>query len=403
MNAYENAETAITAANKTINTTNLNKVNAAYSSLQTAYKNLKLITSLSSSSRDSEEEKVELKVALRKIVNGTTVIDGKKVPTCVTNKANYTTASYNTFNTALTTAKTQLTKTNATKTNLENAKKNLENAIKGLVLKTEDSARVTALEGLNKALAAAEAIGKTNTKYTEDTFNNFIDCWEDAKTFKTSTDPEAIKDATEKLDRSIRMLQEKVDTIIALLNEKIDEAAVYEGKEAEYFTEEFNVFTAKLNLAKAEKVSQTATYESLNAKLNDLTTAIENLKKAKIDDVLSTLKTEAKTNYTLPEILNIVSGDESTREKKLEKIEALEIAMENESKEIDVLRKRLDAKITEGSVITTEEEWNISGYTGSLDEMKIKLDKAKEIYDNTKSNSTELRQALNDLSNALAM
>lgn len=133
MNAYEDAETAIADAEKKASTTNLNKVNLAYEDLQEAYKGLKLITSLSSSSRDTEKEKVELKVALRRIVNGTTSVDGKKVTTCVTNKANYTTASYNTFNTALTAAKTQLAKTNATKSNLEKVKGNLEAAIKGLV------------------------------------------------------------------------------------------------------------------------------------------------------------------------------------------------------------------------------------------------------------------------------
>lgn len=400
---YNAAQTALDAAKKTINTTNLTKVQNAYKELQSAYSSIKLITSLASSDRADETEKVTFKNNLRKIVNGTTAVDSKKVPTCVTNKANYTDASYKTFNTALSTANSILSSTNATLTQIKDAKTNLESSIKGLILKTDDAARLTALEGLNKVLANAQSIGTTNNKYTEDTFANFIDCWEEAKKYKTSLDAEAIKSATAKLERAIRMLDEKVDSIIALLNEKIDEAAKYEGKEEEYFTEEFNVFTAKLNLAKAEKVSTTATYDSLNTKLKELETAMENLKKAKIDDVLSALKTEAKSNYTLPEILDIVSGDESTREKKLEKIEVLETAMENESKEIEVLRKRLDAKITEGSAITTEEEWSISGYTGSFENMKTKLDNAKKVYDNNKSNSTELRQALNDLSSALAM
>lgn len=403
MNKYNAAQTAIDNANKTISSSNLTKVKTAYTELQSARSGLKKITSLSSSSQAGETEKVTLKYELRRIVNGTTAIDGKKVPTCVTNKANYTTTSYNTFNSALSTANSILSSTNATATKIKDAKTKLESAITKLVLKTDDEARLAALEELNKVLDVAKTIGKTNTKYTKDTFDNFIDCWTEAETYKTSLDAEEIKTATEKLDRAIRMLDEKVDTIIALLNEKIDEAAKYEGKSGEYFTDEYNAFIASLNLAKAEKVSDKATYESLNTKLKDLETAIENLKKAKIDDVLSALKTEAKSNYTLPEILNIVSADESTREKKLDKIETLKTAMEEETKEINILRKSLNAKITEGSAITTQEEWSISGYKGLFDDMKLKLDDAEKVYEDSKSNSSQLRQALNDLSSALAM
>ena len=159
---------------------------------------MKLLTSLSAADKAEETEMINAKIALRKIVNGTTLVNNVKVTDCVSNKSIYTASSYKTFETALNNANAVLKNESVTLNKIENAKDNLVDAVKAL-LKIEDSDKITAAKSLlEDALAKAAKVGN-KSDYTEASYNNFLSRWNEAKAIKSSTTvSEAdIKEATQ--------------------------------------------------------------------------------------------------------------------------------------------------------------------------------------------------------------
>ena len=234
-NAYDDAGIAITDAQNKATVANLNKVKTLYTDLQSAYTGLKLISSLSTTAdRNDETSLVTAKIALRKLVNGTTTYEGKKVTTCISNKDTYSTATYATFNTALTNAKSLLRSTSATENKIENAETALKNAMKGLITKTEDTGRIEALKVLEDKIKEADELDKNKDAYNAAAYNIFSDYLKAAKVIKSSTTAtEAeIKAVTDDLNDAIIMLsgslkESSLNNLLQRAEEELEKTDVY--------------------------------------------------------------------------------------------------------------------------------------------------------------------------------
>ncbi len=366
---------------------NLSKVKTAYNNLKSAYDKLSKATS------STEKETVATKYELRTLVNSSTIT------TIVKNKSTYTTASYSTFNTALSSAKTILAKTNATKANIQSAIDKLESAIEGLVKVVEDKERTEAISNLNKALESAKKVGSAS-EYTKDSYDNFTVYLNEAKAIKTSTAELAdIIKATENLERAIRLLEKGVSQAINVLNDLLLQSKDYIDSEDDYMPETFVVLKNAVTNAEKVKDNSASTSSAIEKAAEDLEKAIDGLEK--VDTVLTSVVNKAK-KYRIESVTDLINEPQSTRKEKLEKISALEEAMEREDSEVKIVTKSLNAKIAEAKSIASKEEWEASGlYTGTYEDMQSALKKAEEELKKDMVTSEELRTAYTNLSDAL--
>ena len=405
MNAYETAETAIESANSSATSSNLTKVNNAYSSLQSAYSSLKKITSLSSSDRANEKEIVEAKSALRKIVNGTTSIDGKKVTTCVEEKASYTSASYSAFETTLNSAKTLLKSTKATLAKIETATSNLTTAIKGLVKTADDNDRKEQLSLLEDVLKVAEEKAKNKADYTETSYSNFLARWNEAKIVKSSTTATAdeIKTVRVDLENAIKLLSENLDEISAKLNKLLLEAQVELDKKETYMPETYNDLEDAYNAAEEKKSTSNVSYEDLEKVTEDLEEALNNL--VVVSTKLAEVKKKA-ASYRAENIKELLADmddeDFVDFDDKVAKIKKLEKAMAEEDDLIDFYKNKLTKEVAEASAIE-EADWSENIYVGSYANMKIALAEANKILAKSDATSDELKNAYVNLDKTLEL
>ena len=398
---YDEANAAIEAAKTKITVANLNKLNSVYTDIQSAYSGLKLLTSLSAADKAEETEMINAKIALRKIVNGTTLVNNVKVTDCVSNKSIYTASSYKTFETALNNANAVLKNESVTLNKIENAKDNLVDAVKAL-LKIEDSDKITAAKSLlDDALAKAAKVGN-KSDYTEASYNNFLSRWNEAKAIKSSTTvSEAdIKEATQNLNDAMDLLTKNIDKIWDELNELLLDAQKELEKEDVYTTESFNALDSAYENGMAKKSDSNASYSAIEDAVKKLNSAIEGL--VKVDEKLAELKTKAAT-YGLQAIKDIVTDmPEDTLTNKELKIKKLEKAMKDEDELISFYSERLARKISEASEIQ-EANWSTDIYNGTFADMKIALDAATQIKNKKNATSDELKVACTNLEAALEL
>ena len=398
---YDEANAAIEAAKTKITVANLNKLNSVYTDIQSAYSGLKLLTSLSAADKAEETEMINAKIALRKIVNGTTLVNDVKVTDCVSNKSLYTASSYKTFETALNNANAVLKNESVTLNKIENAKDNLVDAVKAL-LKIEDSDKITAAKSLlDDALAKAAKVGN-KSDYTEASYNNFLSRWNEAKAIKSSTTvSEAdIKEATQNLNDAMDLLTKNIDKIWDELNELLLDAQKELEKEDVYTTESFNALDSAYENGMAKKSDSNASYSAIEDAVKKLNSAIEGL--VKVDEKLAELKTKAAT-YGLQAIKDIVTDmPEDTLTNKELKIKKLEKAMKDEDELISFYSERLARKISEASEIQ-EANWSTDIYNGTFADMKIALDAATQIKNKKNATSDELKVACTNLEAALEL
>lgn len=398
---YDEANAAIEAAKTKITVANLNKLNSVYTDIQSAYSGLKLLTSLSAADKAEETEMINAKIALRKIVNGTTLVNDVKVTDCVSNKSLYTASSYKTFETALNNANAVLKNESVTLNKIENAKDNLVDSVKAL-LKIEDSDKITAAKSLlDDALAKAAKVGN-KSDYTEASYNNFLSRWNEAKAIKSSTTvSEAdIKEATQNLNDAMDLLTKNIDKIWDELNELLLDAQKELEKEDVYTTESFNALDSAYENGMAKKSDSNASYSAIEDAVKKLNSAIEGL--VKVDEKLAELKTKAAT-YGLQAIKDIVTDmPEDTLTNKELKIKKLEKAMKDEDELISFYFERLARKISEASEIQ-EANWSTDIYNGTFADMKIALEAATQIKNKKNATSDELKVACTNLEAALEL
>lgn len=402
-NAYDDAGTAITDAQNKATVANLNKVKTLYTDLQSAYTGLKLISSLSTTAdRNDETSLVNAKIALRKLVNGTTTYEGKKVTTCVANKDTYSTSTYATFNTALTNAKSLLRSTTATQNKIENAETALKNAMKGLITKTEDSGRVEALKALEAKIAEAESMKTNSAAYVEAAYNIFLEYLANAKAVKTSTTSteDEIKAATDDLNDAIVMLsgslkESSLNNLLQRANEKLEQKEIY-------ITSTVKALEDAVKLG--EEAKEGNDYTKLAQAAKAIEDAIDGL--IKIDDRLKELLAESAT-YRATSIKEIVGnmtkdnlGNYTYAEKEM-KITELAAEIVREQAMINSWRSALTAQIDFANTIKTENDWNTVVYAGEYSAFVTARTNAITVKDTANATSVELKAAHDNLVNAM--
>lgn len=380
MSALTNAQTVKSTSSKWNDVT---KVKSAYNTLKSAYDKLTKATTT------SEKDIVKAKAALRTLVNSSSVTN------VVKNKSTYTSASYATFNTALSTANTQLSKTNATEKNLNNAKTNLENAIEKLVKNTDATEKEKAIKDLDSALTEASKV-KAESNYTAASYALFKAMWDAAKNIKNNSSTktiEEIKQATTNLNNAIVGLDAKAETeydeLLRLLNESRNIT------NEDYFDNEFNPFKTAYNEAAALNESSGAS--TIITKREELEKAIENLNKNKISDALAKAKKDAEPYENAKKVKTALEMAESSRDEKIGKIEAINEAVKIEKSAVESEKKVLSARIT----IAEEETKKTSIYNATdIDTLKVEIKSAQGILEESKVTSNELTEAATKLEQA---
>ncbi len=358
------------------------------SKVKTAYNNLKSVyDSLVKAKTTDEKETVAAKYALRILVNG-------DAATCVKNKSQYTSSSYQEFNSALVTANKLLARTDATKTNLETAKLKLETAIKDLIETTTNEEKTKAIKALNTALSDAAKVG-AKENYTETSYELFKAMWDEAKAINTTTaTTEQIQNVTKNLNNAIAGLEGNSEKEYAELLILLKDAAKITNDD--YFDAEYTKFeTARDN---ADKLTKTNKASEIKTAKENLEKVIEDMNKNKISDALTVAKTFAEDYQNATEVSVALNLPELTRGEKITKIEEINDAITIEKGNVAKKKKELSAKIEVAKI----EAEKVDEYTAEgIKTLKAAIAKAENVLNKTKVTSDELSTAVDELDIAL--
>ena len=218
-------------------------------------------------------------------------------------KGNYTDASWNTFQTALSGANSILAKTDATQTEVDAAKSTLQTAVSGLAENAPVVASKTELEALynlNK--------DKTKGNYTDASWNIFQTALSEANSILAKTDAtQAEVDAAKSnLQTAINGLAENAPVVAS----KTDLEALYDvnkGKTKGNYTDaSWNIFQTALSEANTILAKADATQAEVDAAKSSLQTAISGLaenapvvaNKTDLQALYNGNKDKTKGNYT---------------------------------------------------------------------------------------------------------
>ena len=360
-----------------------------YSTVKNAYEDLKYAyDSLAGAKNTTEKNTVAVKAALRKLVNS------KEVTDAVKNKSLYVTSTYNTFNSALTYANKLLTSTSARKEDLSKAKGDLESALKNLVKTTTSEEKTKAITALNTALSNASKVG-AKENYTETSYELFKAMWDEAKAINTTTAiTEQIEQATKNLNNAIAGLEGNSEKEYAELLILLKDAAKITNDD--YFDAEYTKFeTARDN---ADKLTETSKATDIKTARENLKKAIDDMNKNKISDALAKAKTSAKDYDRASDVKTALALKEDTREKKIEKINAINEAVKNEKNAVEENKNLLSSGIAWAKNLVKK----VDDYTeAGINALKEAISKAEATLKTTKVTAEELDDAVTELNAAL--
>lgn len=360
-----------------------------YSTVKNAYEDLKYAyDSLAGAKNTTEKNTVAVKAALRKLVNS------KEVTDAVKNKSLYVTSTYNTFNSALTYANKLLTSTSARKEDLSKAKGDLESALKNLVKTTTSEEKTKAITALNTALSNASKVG-AKENYTETSYELFKAMWDEAKAINTTTAiTEQIEQATKNLNNAIAGLEGNSEKEYAELLILLKDAAKITNDD--YFDAEYTKFeTARDN---ADKLTETSKATDIKTARENLKKAIDDMNKNKISDALAKAKTSAKDYDRASDVKTALALKEDTREKKIEKINAINEAVKNEKNAVEENKNLLSSGIAWAKNLVKK----VDDYTeAGINALKEAISKAEATLKTTKVTAKELDDAVTELNAAL--
>lgn len=360
-----------------------------YSTVKSAYEDLNdAYDSLARAKNTTEKNTVASKAALRALVNS------KEVTTAENNKSSYVSSTYTKFSSALSTARTQLSKTNATKTNLDIAKTNLETALKNLVKTTTSEEKTKAITALNTALSIASKVG-AKENYTETSYELFKAMWDEAKAINTITATiEQIQQATKNLNNAIAGLEGNSEKEYAELLILLKDAAKITNDD--YFDAEYTKFeTARDN---ADKLTETSKATDIKTARENLKKAIDDMNKNKISDALKKAKTSAEDYDRASDVKTALALKEDTREKKIEKINAINEAVKNEKNGVEENKNLLSSGIAWAKNLVKK----VDDYTeAGINALQEAISKAEAILETTKVTAEELDDAVTELNAAL--
>lgn len=360
-----------------------------YSTVKNAYEDLKYAyDSLVGAKNTTEKNTVAAKAALRKLVNS------KEVTDAVKNKSLYVTSTYNTFNSALTYANKLLTSTSARKEDLSKAKGDLESALKNLVKTTTSVEKTKAITALNTALSNASKVG-AKENYTETSYELFKAMWDEAKAINTTTAiTEQIEQATKNLNNAIAGLEGNSEKEYAELLILLKDAAKITNDD--YFDAEYTKFeTARNN---ADKLTETSKATDIKTARENLKKAIDDMNKNKISDALAKAKTSANDYDRASDVKTALALKEDTREKKIEKINAINEAVKNEKNAVEENKNLLSSGIAWAKNLVKK----VDDYTeAGINALKEAISKAEATLKTTKVTAEELDDAVKELNAAL--
>ncbi|SHH08943.1 Uncharacterised Sugar-binding Domain [Anaerosphaera aminiphila DSM 21120] len=216
-------------------------------------------------------------------------------------KGNYTDDSWNAFETARNAAKTVLDKADATQAEVNTALANLTTVIAGLAEKEpEPTVDKTALQAKYD-----EVKDKVQDNYTDDSWNSFTTARDSAQAIleKVDATQTEVDDALANLTTAVEGLVEKEPEPTVnkdALQTKYDE--VKDKAKDNYTDDSWNAFETAREAAKNILDKVDATQTEVNTALNNLTTAITNLKekanKTALVEKIADAESKKKEDYT---------------------------------------------------------------------------------------------------------
>ena len=277
---------------------------------------------------------------------------------------------------------------------MSKAKGDLESALKNLVKTTTSEEKTKAITALNTALSNASKVG-AKENYTETSYELFKAMWDEAKAINTTTAiTKQIEQATKNLNNAIAGLEGNSEKEYAELLILLKDAAKITNDD--YFDAEYTKFeTARDN---ADKLTETSKATDIKTARENLKKAIDDMNKNKISDALAKAKTSAKDYDRASDVKTALALKEDTREKKIEKINAINEAVKNEKNAMEENKNLLSSGIAWAKNLVKK----VDDYTeAGINALKEAISKAEATLKTTKVTAEELDDAVTELNAAL--
>ena len=309
------------------------KINDALTELKAAKTALKTVSSYS-----TEGKIASYRAKIRALITtGDTI---------VTNKAQYTTSSYDAFYTKYVAAKELLKQTDNTQAEAETMYNELNSVMSSskLIKIVDTQNHKEAVANLNSIISTYGNV-TVESNYTQISFNAYKTAKENALNGKknyASTSYEKLNQLASELKTAYDKLELAIDAIKDELNELILDFMVYEETSGDYMPETYVAFTKAMDEAlKARKETDLA---KVRTALEKLKTAKNNLKE--IDVVLKETKTVVTSMNSAPLLSEVLKMTENTSKDQLDKITAINNAVKSD---LNNLITRARAEITTAS------------------------------------------------------
>ena len=247
---------------------------------------------------------------------------------------------------------------------------------------------------MNTALSNASKVG-AKENYTETSYELFKAMWDEAKAINTTTAiTEQIEQATKNLNNAIAGLEGNSEKEYAELLILLKDAAKITNDD--YFDAEYTKFeTARDN---ADKLTETSKATDIKTARENLKKAIDDMNKNKISDALAKAKTSAKDYDRASDVKTALALKEDTREKKIEKINAINEAVKNEKNAMEENKNLLSSGIAWAKNLVKK----VDDYTeAGINALKEAISKAEATLKTTKVTAEELDDAVTEVNAAL--
>lgn len=310
---------ALTSAKTLLNSSSpkASRLTSALANLKTAVGELKQVWS------GADKRIAQHRANIRKLID----VDAANI---VKDKAKYTTASYNSFSSALDKAKKLLERTDNTETEAKNVYDDLNNAItEGMKLVKDTQEHKDAVILLNKAIEdAKEKVGSnTSDDYVKSTWNAYKTALDNAEKISASSGNYSVtnvSDATETLNVATDKLELAVESLKDELNALIVKCRIIEESKSDYTEGTYNKFEEALKNACSVALNENATAGDVEGALNSLKTAKSNLVTV-LDALNSTITTVTSIiNYDTDIKSAVEDAQDKTTAEQLAKMENIE-------------------------------------------------------------------------------
>lgn len=325
---WYNYNSALTSAKTLLNSSSpkASRLTSALANLKTAVSELKSVSKYTTEGKIAQH-----RANIRKLIN----VDAANI---VKDKSKYTTASYNSFSSALDKAKKLLERTDNTVSEAENVYEDLNNAITtGMKLVKDTQEHKDAVILLNKAIVDAKAKVGDNTSddYVKSTWDDYKTALDNANKISTSSGNYSILDvnkATEALNVATDKLELAVESLKDELNALIVKCRIIEESKSNYMKSTYDAFESALTTAYLVASQE-------NPATKEVKDALDGLKKAKgnlveietvLENTMNAVKDIVGYAENIKDAYNMSVTNADDKLKKIANIKkAVEIALES--------------------------------------------------------------------------